>query len=62
MHSYRALCKLIEIHIYARKKHPFTCYPAAKHPKHSEFAIADMREKPVKFFIAQHGRRLYFPQ
>ena len=24
--------------------------PAAKHPKHSKFAITDIREKPVKFF------------
>ena len=44
------LCKLIEIQIYGRKKHPFTGYPAAKHPKHSKFAITDMREKPVNFF------------
>ena len=27
------LCKPIEIYIYARKKHPFTNYPAAQHPK-----------------------------
>ena len=27
------LCKPIEIYIYARKKHPFTSYPAAKHQK-----------------------------
>ena len=26
------LCKPIETYIYARKKHPFTSYPAAKHP------------------------------
>ena len=25
-------------------------YPAAKHPKHSKFAITDIREKPVNFF------------
>ena len=25
-------------------------YPAAKHPKHSKFAISDIREKPVNFF------------
>ena len=34
----------------AGKKRLFTGYPAAKHPKHSEFAITDIREKPVKFF------------
>ena len=33
-----------------RKKHLLTGYPAAKHPKHSNFAITDMREKPVNFF------------
>ena len=43
------LYKPIEIYIYARKKHPFTSYPASKHPKHSEFAITDMREEPVDF-------------
>ena len=26
------LCKPIEIYVYARKKHPFASYPAAKHP------------------------------
>ena len=31
------------------KKHPFTSYPAEKHPKHSKCAITDMREKPVEF-------------
>ena len=44
------LCKLIEILIHGRKKHPFTGFPAAKHPKHSKFAITDIREKPVDFF------------
>ena len=44
------LCKLIEIQIYGRKKHPFTGYPAAKHQKHSKFAIANIREKPLNFF------------
>ena len=49
------LCKPIEIYIYARKKHPFTSYPAAKHPKHSKFAITDMREKPVDFLLSNTG-------
>ena len=44
------LCKPIETYIYARKKHTFTGYPAAKHPKHSKFTITDIREKPVDFF------------
>ena len=52
------LCKPIETYIYARKKHPFASYPTAKHPKHSKFAITDIQEKPVNFFIVQHGHRL----
>ena len=39
-----------KLYVYARKKHPSSGYPAAKHPKHSKFAITDMREKPVNFF------------
>ena len=39
------------IYIYAKKKHPFSSYPAAKHPRHSKFAITDMRQKPVNFSI-----------
>ena len=35
---------------YAKKRHPFASYPAAKHTKHSKFATTDMREKPVDFF------------
>ena len=39
------------IEFYGRKKHPFTSYPAAKHPKCSKFTlITDMQEKPVDFF------------
>ena len=44
-----ALAFTIISRIYARKKHPFTSYPAAKHTKHSKFAITDMRRKPVDF-------------
>ena len=33
------------------EKHPFTSYPAAKHPKYSNFDITDMREKPADFFL-----------
>ena len=36
------LCKSIEIYIYARKKHPFTSYLAAKHPKHSKLGVTDI--------------------
>ena len=41
----------IEIYIYGWKKHPFTSYPAEKHPKRSNFAITDMRQKPVDIFL-----------
>ena len=44
------------------KKHPFRSYPAAEHSKHSKFALTDMREKPVNFFIVRHGCRLKLPQ
>ena len=44
------LYKLIEIYIYFREKHPFTSYPAAKHPKHNKLAVADTRKKSVDFF------------
>ena len=43
------LFKPIETYIYAKKKYPFASYPAAKHTKHSKFAITDIREKPVNF-------------
>ena len=33
------------------KSNPFTNYLAAKHPKRRNFAITDMREKPVDFFL-----------
>ena len=45
-----SLCKPTETYIYARKKHPFASYSAAKHLKHSKFAITNIREKPVNFF------------
>ena len=48
--NFTDLCKPIKTYIYARKKHPFASYPAAKHPKHSKFVITDIREKPVSFF------------
>ena len=47
------LGELIEIYIYARKKHTFTSYSAAKHPKHSKFAITDIPDQPVNLFIVQ---------
>ena len=29
------------------KKHPFTSYPAAKHPKQNKLAVTDIRDKSV---------------
>ena len=49
------LRKPTEVYIYARNKRPFTSYPAAKHQKHSKFAITNVREKPVEFFMGRHG-------
>ena len=43
------LCKPIEIYVYARGKHALTSFPAAKHQKHSKFAITDMQEKAMDF-------------
>ena len=37
-------------HTYAKKKHSFASYHAAKHPKRSIFAITNIREKPANFF------------
>ena len=45
------LCKPIETYIYARKKHPFASYPAAKHPKHSKFAIYRHTTKNSELFL-----------
>ena len=33
------------------EKHPSTCCPVGKHPKHSKFAITDIQEKPVMFLV-----------
>ena len=32
------------------KKHPFTSYPAEKHPKHNKLAVTDKQKKTVDFF------------
>ena len=45
------LRKLIEIQFYGKKKHLFTSYPAANHPKRSKFAITNMGETPVDFLM-----------
>ena len=38
------------MYIYARKKHEFTTYHAAKHQKRNKLAVTNVREKPVNFF------------
>ena len=46
------LCKLIETYIYARKKHPFARYPAAKHSKQQ---ICHTRKTSELFFLFNTG-------
>ena len=41
----------IETYVYARKKHPFASYPAAKHPNASDLRLQTYEKKPVDFFI-----------
>ena len=43
------LCKLIETYIYARKKHPFASYPAAKHPNPANLRLQTYDKKTVDF-------------
>ena len=50
------LCPPIEIYIYAMKKPPFSCCPAAKHPKHNKLAVTDKQENPVNFLMTPEGR------
>ena len=44
------LCKPMEIYIYARKKHPFTSYPAAKHPETSNLWLQTYDRNQLTFF------------
>ena len=44
------LCKPIETYIYARKKHPFASYPAAKHPNAANLRLQTYDKKPVDCF------------
>ena len=32
-------------------KHPFTSFPAAKHPKHNKLAVTDIRKKKQVDFL-----------
>ena len=43
------LCKPIETYIYARKRHPFTCYPAAKHPNAANLRLQTYDENQWTF-------------
>ena len=43
---------------YARKKHPFASYTAAKHPNAANLRLQKYYKKPVDFLITPHGRRL----
>ena len=45
------LCKLIEIQIYGRKKHPFTSYPAEKHPKMEQICYYRHATKTSGLFL-----------
>ena len=45
------LCKPIETYIYARKKHPFASYPAAKHPNAANLWQQTYDKNQWTFFI-----------
>ena len=44
------------------KKHPFTSYTAAKYQNLENLGLQTYKDKPVNFFMAPYGRRLYHPQ
>ena len=44
------LCKPIETYIYARKKHPFTSYSAAKHPNAANSRLQTYDKNQWTFF------------
>ena len=45
------LCKPMETHICARKKHPFATYPAAKHPNAANLLLQTYDKNQWTFFI-----------
>ena len=45
------LFKPIKTYVYARKKHPFANYPAAKHPNAANLRLQTYDKKTVVFFI-----------
>ena len=53
------LCKPIETYIYARKKHPFASYPAAKHPN---LRLQTYHKKQWTYLLTPHGRQLWLSQ
>ena len=52
------LCKPIETYIYARKKHPFASYPAAKHPNAAKLRLQSYDKSQWTFLITPYRRRL----
>ena len=50
------LCKPIETYIYARKKHPFASYPAAKHPNAANLRLQTCDKNPADFLVVPHWR------
>ena len=49
------LCKPLETYIYARKKHPFASYPAAKHPNAAKLWLQTYDKNQWTFFINTAG-------
>ena len=52
------LCKSIETYIYAKKKHLFASYPAAKHPNTANLRLHTYDKNQWTFLLTPHGRRL----
>ena len=50
------LCKPIKTYIYARKKHPFAIYPAAKHPNAANLRLQTNKQR--SFFFAARASTL----
>ena len=54
------LCKPIETYIYARKKHPFASYPAAKHLSAADLRLQTYDKNQRTFFITRMGVNFSF--
>ena len=48
--------------MYVSEKFPICMLSRSKAPERSKFSITDIREKPVGFFTAPHGRRFQLPK